>query len=707
MRSSLICLVLFFLFVFVKKDQLLDNGQSLFFPTQTYAKISAFSSFKITNWNNIILNDEKAAIAICTKLRKEYKDRIDKIMCQTEFSEHIPLVSSYLKDQFIIYPAPNVPELNASAQKELSKLTLLMGPESEQIMSMMRHDPMGYKEFLLSKVQVFMNKDYSWKNGLLKNVVNGIFVIPIQFSYPPSEIEKTEEIMNLVRGQGGSMIGQYEGFYSNRTAIEKDLNEVGWVSAVMFALFFAFIIYLKLFKLIKLIVPTALGIAVSFFVTWIIYGKVHGITVAFGTGIIGLAIDYGFHFVFSKDKASAWKSNLFALLTTLAVFAVFLFSSVPLIRQMMIFSIVGLVASYVFSRLLLIRDHIDVNAQIHFKKSKWHVLSLPFVLLGIFYFINLKVDTSVERFNFLPSDVKETQKLFFSSLKKEKIFFKIYDKNDLDQAQTDYAVVEGAGVRSESIFSYLPDSEQRKKNLNSWITLRNSGFKFKDNSAKLFKPFEEELQALDVAKDIDLDHPPAYIEHLVNQKVFLTMWFVKDKESEGLIRNHVSGAESLIDIVVGFAESLSQEVTLFMPITILAILILLYFKYSNFKKSFVCLIPFLFTLGLYGMLYKFLNLPLGFMSLLGMFLIYGFSVDYGIFSTDFFVNSKKEQSEESALNLSLIVNWVSAFIGFLPMVWCDHPILHDLGVVLITGMFGIFYSTFFVIPGIFVWVKRA
>jgi predicted RND superfamily exporter protein len=92
---------------------------------------------------------------------------------------------------------------------------------------------------------------------------------------------------------------------------------------------------------------------------------------------------------------------------------------------------------------------------------------------------------------------------------------------------------------------------------------------------------------------------------------------------------------------------------------------------------------------------------MSFMTLLGLFLIYGLSVDYGIFSTDLFTESDKSTKTESSFNFGLILTWLTNFLGFAPLLMCRHPILKDLGLVLVIGMIGVFYGTFFVVPAVF------
>ncbi|MBA2403949.1 MAG: hypothetical protein H0V66_04190 [Bdellovibrionales bacterium] len=707
MRISFFLLGFFAIFFFVKRAELLDTGQELFFPKELYQKITNFSQFQIGKWNNIILKDEAQALKLCRELRDNHRELISKIMCEPQLSEFSPVVQSWLSDQFANFPAPTPNEFVSSAQMEVAKLSLLMGPESQNILALMQMDPLNHKDFLWSKLQGLMNEKFHWKNGLLTHKEDGTIIIPFQFTFKPDEIKKTKEFEKILTSYQASLVGVHEGHLSNREAIENDLSSIGLISALMIILFLGVVSFLKMFKLIKLILPTALGICVSFFITWLVFGKVHGITLSFGTGIIGLAIDYGFHYVFSKDKKLAGKSNFYALLTTLAVFVIFFFSSIPLIRQMMFFSILGLVCSYIFSRWLLVDDHISVDFDFTLRKNKWHALPILAAIVGIFHLIFFKVDTSITRFNFTPPHIKEAQGWFFSQVKTEKVFFKTYQPEDLLQIEADAQMGKSSAIRSENVFSYVPSLAKQKENLQSWTNFNQKRVKLSEVEQKVFAPFLAQLKQVAPDQVLDLRHPPEYLGHLATGEMVANLWFTKGPEQEKFLQENVKGVESLVDIFINFTKLLTREIALFMPITLIAIWGLLYLKYKSLKQSLICLIPFLFSLGLYGLFHRYFHFPLSFMSLLGLFLIYGLSVDYGIFSTDYFTNTEQSLEHESSLNLGLLVNWISGLIGFIPLLWCQHPILSDLGLVLIVGMLGIFYATFYIVPALFLLRSKA
>jgi hypothetical protein len=699
MKISVVLLLILSAFLVFKRNDLVDTGQSLFFPKDTYEKIHDFSLFQLGSWNNIIIDKPADAIKVCELLRaSEY---VLKALCEPGVADFAPLAKSWLGDQFFNYKAPSKAEFENLSDGELAKISLLMGPQAQSLIEFIRLDPVNHKEDLIEKMKTRMNENFIWREGFLKDKNSDVTLIPVQFNYKPEEITKSKSIEKLLAPYNAVMLGVHQGHLSNQGTIIEDLNNVGVVGTIVSIFVFGFIAYFKLFRLAKLVIPNALGICVSIIATWLVFGKVHAITITFGTGIIGLAVDFGLHAIFLEDKKKVWHSNLYGFLTTLAVFIIFIFSDIPLIKQMMFFSTVALIGSYIFTYILIGNDYIPVTVDIIIKKSKWHLISLVLSLLGLFHLATFKMDTSVARFNYTSPKLEKMQNWFYSQMKNEKIYFKIYPTSKADVIEEDFRKTQKAGLRAESAFSFILDKDTQKENVASWITLRDHHFKTTPDKEKIFQPFIAKLTSLQLEDHVSIATAPEYVLHMLQDKKALNLWFIKNSTEESTLRTLVTGAESLAGIFINFTNRMTNEVLHFIPVTFLIIFGLLYFKYRSLFKSFICLIPFLFALGLYGLCYRYLNFPMSFMTLLGLFLIYGLSVDYGIFSTDLFTESDKSTKTESSFNFGLILTWLTNFLGFAPLLMCRHPILKDLGLVLVIGMIGVFYGTFFVVPAVF------
>ncbi len=143
MKSSVLILILFLTFFFVKRDSLLDSGQELFFPKQISTKLKDFNSFQVSSWNHLIPKNAKVASLLCEDLKKKWGSYVRKSMCQTGPSDFLPLIEGYLSYQFNLFPAPEKKEMDKLSEIEMAKLSLLMGPEAPALMSIIRN---GYRE---------------------------------------------------------------------------------------------------------------------------------------------------------------------------------------------------------------------------------------------------------------------------------------------------------------------------------------------------------------------------------------------------------------------------------------------------------------------------------------------------------------------------------------------------------------------------------
>jgi predicted exporter len=141
---------------------------------------------------------------------------------------------------------------------------------------------------------------------------------------------------------------------ASEAQMKGDVNRIGGVSTVGILA-----VFLVLFGSIRLIaigfVPMLFGSAVAVLVCQAWFGAIHGITIAFGTSLLGVGLDYVehyyAHFVLSPELPAATTmrrvapSLVFGALTTIIGFVGLAASGLPGLRQMAVFSVVAIVAS--------------------------------------------------------------------------------------------------------------------------------------------------------------------------------------------------------------------------------------------------------------------------------------------------------------------------------------------------------------------------
>ncbi len=143
-------------------------------------------------------------------------------------------------------------------------------------------------------------------------------------------------------------------------AMRADIGRISTVS--MIGLLLLFIVVFRRPRLIGLLVlPLLLGITAALAVCLLIFGSVHGLTLAFGATLIGVCIDYSVHLINHhmldprQDGAEASARRVapglwLGALTTVAGFAGLAWTSFPGLREIAVFASVGVLVAVLATR---------------------------------------------------------------------------------------------------------------------------------------------------------------------------------------------------------------------------------------------------------------------------------------------------------------------------------------------------------------------
>lgn len=151
------------------------------------------------------------------------------------------------------------------------------------------------------------------------------------------------------------------------------------------------------------LLPVLSGALVGIVAVSLGFGLVHGLTLGFGTTLIGEAVDYSIYlFVQSRQGGSAdkpdgwvadfWPTIRLGVLTSIAGFASLLLSSFPGLAQLGLYSIAGLVAAAMVTRFVLphllprdfrIRDVSAIGGKLSVVVARAPVLRWPLALVAV------------------------------------------------------------------------------------------------------------------------------------------------------------------------------------------------------------------------------------------------------------------------------------------------------------------------------------
>ncbi len=147
-----------------------------------------------------------------------------------------------------------------------------------------------------------------------------------------------------------------------RAMIERDVERLALASLAIVATVLM-LVYRSALALVLGLVPVVSGALAGIAAVSLGFGVVHGITLGFGTTLIGEAVDYSIYlFVQSERSASGddsawiagfWPTVRLGVLTSIAGFSALLFSGLPGLAQLGLYSITGLIAAAAVTRFVL------------------------------------------------------------------------------------------------------------------------------------------------------------------------------------------------------------------------------------------------------------------------------------------------------------------------------------------------------------------
>jgi len=152
----------------------------------------------------------------------------------------------------------------------------------------------------------------------------------------------------------------------SRDTIKAQVRLIFIVSAVLIAILLL-LVYRSFTALLLGFLPVATGILAGIASVSVGFGVVHGITLGFGTALIGEAVDYSIYLFMQSDHASdgdnerhrktwiirVWPTIRLGVLTSVFGFAALLLSGFPGLAQLGLYSMAGLIAAAAMTRYVL------------------------------------------------------------------------------------------------------------------------------------------------------------------------------------------------------------------------------------------------------------------------------------------------------------------------------------------------------------------
>lgn len=192
-----------------------------------------------------------------------------------------------------------------------------------------------------------------------------------------------------------------------RTTIQKQVVQLSTISVIVISTLLL-LVYRSTSALLLGLLPVLSGAIAGVAAVSLSFGMIHGITLGFGTALIGEAVDYSIYlFVQSESGKSShthwvkrfWPTIRLGVMTSVCGFASLLFSGFPGLAQLGLYAITGLITAALVTRFVLphllpssfrIRDLSTVGEYLsrHIQKAqtlRWPAIILLAVACGTIY----------------------------------------------------------------------------------------------------------------------------------------------------------------------------------------------------------------------------------------------------------------------------------------------------------------------------------
>ncbi|HEX4924913.1 MAG TPA: hypothetical protein VFV50_12545, partial [Bdellovibrionales bacterium] len=631
---KVLLILAFFVFAAPARAEVVSKAHDIFFPPQLRDTFVGYQNFPVFWWNFLVLENQtlEAGSAVCERLRAQAPELgLARVECQQELADFREVAADWAFDLPRRAARPPDAQLAASLRSALAKASL-PGVDRNAI-EILRTDPLESWRELEKIASARLPIKLGRTNGFFRDSASGRILIPVQMSFPPSESSKTATLRESARFEGGVWVGPHWAALTNEERVIKDLNSVSIVGILVLAVFAVWLLAVKRTRLLYIVPPVLVATGLAALATVAVFGSIHGVTLSLGTAIVGLALDYGFHAALAIEQARVWRANFFGLLTTLAGLLILMCSEIPLLRQMMFFSSLGLVLAFTMLALMFrLRPGLASVRPLRLVPGAGAVrtgVAFALGVAGLIAFVRIEPALDLRRMEYQDESTRETIRWIAENSGVRPPLFEVAPAGPelLSSLSERRAWSLSQGISFESVANYLPPADTQRAHLASWRDddCRPLRRLLSSEEWEFFSPFLD--RACNAGGG---ESGERYIHHLESGGKWLSLWMPATPEHETLVRKTFPATSSLREIADIFPNTLMSELGWMAPLASILAAFIIYLHFRSIVLTAVALIPFICGLGLIAIMHWAFKLEFSFITLVGTIMIFGFSIDYGI-----------------------------------------------------------------------------
>ncbi|MBE1426606.1 putative exporter [Desulfomicrobium macestii] len=630
----------------------------------------------------------------------------------------------------------------------------LLSPGAVALKKVIRQDPLGIRNIVLPKLAAPSRlADVRIENGHFVSRDGNHALILVDTDIPMTDSLGAAKVMSsyekavaaLPEGAQAMLVGGHRHTHVNAQAIKDDLKIILPSAFILLALIFLLFMRNRQSLYVFLVPVCVVGVAGT--ATALVYGSISGIVLGFGAVLLGISVDYALHVYFALQNSSADENHnpahtltqispaiTFGALTSCTALAALLVSDIPGIRQLAVFSLFGIIASFFMS--LLILPHFITATKGRLTNTTQHnthksfgvapLITLWVVVLsaGIWFGQHTRINGDLRAMSFTPTEVQAeedaTRTIWGSMRDLALIFVRARTFDDaLEKNDRVWSFLQTHNATSPiiSLAPLLPAMQTQLQNISRWkafwqvngqsaFTRLETEQKALGFSRSAFSPFAEFISASPETISSESLHElgiQEFVDVLAMRDGddFLVLTLLPDTMKNAALLSDYTERELGAQFVSGsrFRELLGGamriDVLRFSGSALAGVVLLNAILFRNPRKTLLALLPIgMGVTTVLAVMYSF-GQALNLFHIVSLPLIIGLGADYGIFMV-----CRSEQSAHHQTARAVLFSGLTTLCGFGVLVLARHPALHSIGITVLTGVGTAMITALWIVPAL-------
>ena len=522
--------------------------------------------------------------------------------------------------------------------------------------------------------------------------------------------------------------------YHSSTSAQREISRISAVCTLA-----VLVLLLAFFKSPAPIAFSLLSIALSVLAalcaTHAAFGKIHSLTLVFGTTLIGSSIDYSLHYFISwkadislsstaQIRKKLFKGASLSLLSTLLCYFLLIFAPFSLIKQMAVFSFAGILSTYLTSlgffpllpllkaenrRITLLERSLFPKIPKNAPKIACFVLFCAFIAVIFAKKDDIKIKNNISSLYKMAGRLKDDTILAYKVLEYSPASYLIISDSTaqgvLEKEELVCSILRENGISDFlSTTRFLPSLKAQRDSLDkAELLLARLGEQMEylgfdeASEERVRKDFESERENyFNIEEKSDFERVPQVLKSVIG-----SLWLgesggkyyslivpskITDSAFYADLAQKIDGVyfDNKVDSISAGLDKLSIFIVKMFALAYIVIFAAIKAFFSWKKALKIAFVP-LFSVCAIVAVFALCAQAIEFFSVTAMILVFGLGLDYIIYATAH--SGSKEE------NAAIVLSFLTTAISFGALALSSFVPVHVLGLAIFVGLSSAFFAT--------------